>query len=55
MDSKSEPQTKMVRNNLKVGDKVLMLMPDSSRAHWPLARILEVYKGKDEDICLAKI
>ena len=32
-----------------------MLMPDSSRAHWPLARILEVYKGKDGDIRLAKI
>ena len=44
-----------VRNNLKVGDVVLVLMPDSPRAHWPLARILEVYIGKDGNIRSAKI
>ena len=43
------------RNNLKVGDVVLVLMPDSPRAHWPLARILEVYKGKDGHIRSARI
>ena len=30
-------------------------MPDSARAHWPLARILEVYKGKDRHIRSARI
>ena len=44
-----------IRNNLKVGDVVLVLMSDSPRAHWPLARILEVYKGKDGNIRSAKI
>ena len=40
---------------MKVGDVVLVLMSDSPRAHWPLARILEVYKGKDGNIRSAKI
>ena len=44
-----------IRNNLKVGDVVLVLRSDSPRAHWPLARILEVYKGKDGNIRSAKI
>jgi len=44
-----------VRNNLKVGDVVLALMSDSPRAHWPLARILEVHKGKDGNVHSARI
>ena len=43
-----------IRNNLKVGDVVLVLMSDSPRAHWPLARILEVYKGKMETFAQLK-
>ena len=34
---------------------VLVLMPDSPRAHWPLARILEVCKGKDGNVCSGRI
>ena len=44
-----------VRNKLKVCDVVLVLMPDSPRADWPLTRILEVYKGKDGHIRSARI
>jgi len=44
-----------LRNNLKVGDVVLMMMSDSPRAHWPLARIVEVYKGVDGNVRSAKI
>ena len=34
---------------------VLVLIPDSPRAHWPLARILEVCKGKDGNVCSGRI
>ena len=38
------PQEKKWFNiiDIKVGDVVLMILPDSPRAHWPLARVLEV-------------
>ena len=36
-----------IRSNLKIWDVVLMISPDSPHACWPLARVLEVYTGKD--------
>ena len=30
-------------------------MPDSPQTQWPLARILEAYKGNDGNVCLARI
>ena len=44
-----------IRRNLKFGDVVLLITPDSPRAYWPLARVLEVYAGKDGFIRLVKV
>ena len=44
-----------LRNNLKVGDVVLMMTTDSPRAHWPLARVLEVYSGQDGNVRSVKV
>ena len=44
-----------LRNNLKVGDVVLMMTTDSPRAHWLLARVLEVYSGQDGNVCSVKV
>jgi len=44
-----------VRRNLKVEDVVLLITPNSPHAYWPLARVLEVYAGKDGFIRLAKV
>lgn len=34
-------------NNIKVGDVVLLISSDSTRAQWPLGRVIKVYPGKD--------
>ena len=36
-----------VRNNLQVGDIVLITDPDVKRNQWPMGRIVEVFPGKD--------
>lgn len=33
--------------DLRVGDVMLVLLSDSSRGHWPLGRVVEVFQGKD--------
>jgi len=40
---------------LKIGDVVLLITPDSPRAYWPLARVVEVHAGKDGFIRSAKV
>jgi len=35
------------RNNLQVGDVVLLVSSENPRAHWPLGRVVEVYPAKD--------
>ena len=44
-----------MKKDLKVGDIVLMISPDSPRAHWPLAKVIEVYDGKDGFIRSVKV
>ena len=44
-----------IRSNLKIGDVILMISPDSPHAHRPLARVLKVYTGKDGFIRSAKV
>ena len=43
------------RRSLQVGDIVLLVSPDSPRAHWPLGRILEVFPGKDGNVRPVKL
>ena len=43
------------RKNLEVDDIVLLVSPDSHRAHWPLGRVIEVYPGKDGQVCSVKL
>ena len=41
--------------DLKIGDVVLLISPDSPRAYWPLGRVIEVYPGKDGHVHSAKL
>ena len=43
------------KQDLHERDVVLVLSPGTPRGPWPLARILEVYPGKDGHICVAKV
>ena len=43
------------RADLKVGDVVLAISPESPRAHWPLARVLEVFPGQDGHVRVVKL
>ena len=42
------------RKNLQVND-VLLVSPDSCRAHWLLDHVIEVYHGKDGWVRLVKL
>ena len=42
-------------NPLQVGDIVLLVSPESARAHWPLGKVIEVYPGKDGYIRSVKL
>ena len=39
-----------MKKDIKPGNTVLVLSPDTTRGRWPLGRILEVYPGKDGHI-----
>ena len=39
-----------MKKDIKPGDIVLVVSPDTPRGQWPLGRILEVYPGKDGHI-----
>ena len=41
--------------DLKVGDVVLVIQPDTPRGRWPLGRIAEVYPGRDGHTRVAKV
>ena len=43
------------RTDLKVGDIVLAISPESPRAQWPLARVLEVFPGQDGHVRVVKL
>ena len=43
------------RRDLKVGDVVLAISPESPRAQWPLARVLEVFSGQDGHVRVVKL
>ena len=41
--------------DVKVGDLVLAISPESPRAHWLLARVLEVFSGRDVHVRVVKL
>ena len=43
------------QKNIKIGDIVLLISTDSTQAHWPLGRVIEVYPGKDGQVCSVKL
>ena len=43
------------KKNLKVGDIVIVVSPDSPRAHWPLAKVTQVFPGKDGKVRVAQV
>ena len=43
------------RDNLKKGDIVIVISADSPRAHWPLAKVINVFPGKDGRVRIAEI
>jgi len=44
-----------IRKDVKPGDVVLVISPDTVRGQWPLGRILEVYPGKDGKVRTVKV
>ena len=38
-----------------MGDIVLAISPESPRAQWPLARVLEVFPGQDGHVRVVKL
>ena len=44
---KSKSKWNQERQDVKVGDVVLVVSPDTSQGNWPLGRVLEVYPGTD--------
>ena len=43
------------QRDLKEGDVVLVISPDTPRGHWPMGRIEELHKGKDGRIRVASV
>ena len=47
---KSKSKWNQERQDVKVGDVVLVVLPDTSRVNWPLGRVLEVNAGTDRRV-----
>ena len=43
------------KRSLKVGDIVIIISPDNPRAHWPLAKVIQVFPGKDGKVRVAQV
>lgn len=43
------------RRDVRVGEVVLVISPDTSRGNWPLGRVVEVYPGYDGRVRVAKL
>lgn len=41
--------------DVKVGDVMLVISPDTSRGSWSLGRVLEVYPGQDGHVRVVKL
>ncbi|CAG7712906.1 unnamed protein product [Allacma fusca] len=52
---KPDKNRKLVGEDIKPGDIVLVGSDNTKRVNWPMARILEVFPGKDGMIRVAKV
>ena len=39
----------------KVEDIVIVISPDNLRAHWPLAKVIQLFPGKDGKVRVAQV
>ena len=46
---------KKEEKNLKVGDVVVVITPETTRGHWPLGRVEEIFPGKDGYVRIVRI
>ena len=44
-----------VKEDLKVGDVVLVISPDQPRACWPLGRVIEIFPEQEPHVRVAKV
>ena len=44
-----------MKKDVKPGDVVLVISPDTVRGQWPLGRILEAHLGKDGKVRTVKV
>ena len=44
-----------LKPDVKPGDVMLVVSPDTPRGQWPLGRVLEVYQGKDQHVRSLKL
>ncbi|XP_065174407.1 uncharacterized protein LOC135804458 [Sycon ciliatum] len=42
-------------NDVKIGDVMLLLSPNTPRGNWPLARVLETFPGRDGHVRVVKV
>jgi len=45
----------LAKKDLEIGDIVLLVSPDNSRAHWALGCVIETYIGRDKHVCSVKV
>ena len=43
------------QRDVRIGDVMMILSPDTPRGSWPLGRVLDVYPGKDGHVRVAKL
>ena len=41
--------------DMKVGDVVIVMYPDTPREKWPLGRIVQLFSGKDNEVTVANV
>ena len=42
-------------HNVKVGDLVLVVDEKTQRGDWPLARVMKIFPGKDDTVCVCEV
>ena len=53
--TESKNEVEKGREKLKVGDVVVVIAPETTRGHWPLGRVEEIFPGKDGKVRVIRI